>query len=298
MSTLTAYRRAIAPLLGPYYQGSATSGSTTSILEATAAPFKTALDAAAFFEDYFIFRPSASNADKTRIVHLYDPVSGQLTADRVWGTAPSVDETFELHAIVPPYLDGLTDLHFLINEGLKRCPVTVEFTFSTSNATHRRHSLASAASWLTRQRWVRRVGTLPAGQTDRDVYTPHEAQGSTYELGNTVYLAGFSASTTDTVYVTAVKPAYHHCKASAGAFGDQNGLSLETDEAPVPVDWLAQATLLEVWERLGNQIASSDAKQVETELAKAAARYSRLTKQYFKNPPRTFRPHVRFGPAR
>lgn len=302
MATLTQIRQAVAPLIGPFYAGTATSGSSASLLEMTAAPFKTALQADAFFEGYHLFRPGAAlAADKARIVRIYAPSSGQFTPDLAWTNAPyagGVGESIELHAVVPPVGDGITDLHALINEGLKRIPLVVEFTFSTSSATAKRHSLASAASWLTRQRWVRKVGRLPSGQTDRSIYTPAEVSGWMEQDGNTIYLCGFSSATTDTIYVTAVKPAYYHCRVSGGTFGGQSGLSLETDEAPVPLDWIAQATLIEVWERLGRDLEASGAGRVQQELSKAAARYTRLTRQYLQLPGRTFRPYVRFGPTR
>lgn len=302
MPTLLQYRQAVAPLIGPFYTGTATSGSTVSQLEATAAPFKTDLNADAFFEGYIIFRPNAAAAaDKTRICKTFTASTGILQPDHAWTNAPytgGVGETFELHAVLPPVLDGLNDLHFLINEGLKRCPLMVEFTFQTASATAQRHSLATAAAWLTRERWVRKVGYLPSGQTDRTIYTPAELSGWTDVDGNVIYLNGFSLDTTATVYVTAVKPAYYHCRVSGGSFGGQSGLSLETDEAVPPVEWVAQATLLEVWERLGRDVEATNGDRVQKDMAKAAVRFTRLTRLNFRETGRTFRPSFRFGPAR
>src|SRR3990167_10037089 len=89
-TTLTQIRRYVAPRIGSYAQGTATSGSTTAVLEVTAWPFKSSLVQDDLYADHFIFRPDAVTAtDKVRLVSNegYTPSTGLLTPDQTWTVA-------------------------------------------------------------------------------------------------------------------------------------------------------------------------------------------------------------------
>lgn len=299
MATLTTYRRALAPLLGPYYQGTAGT-STTSALVCTGWPFMSTLSQDDLFTDLFVFRPAAAAAaDKARVVASYTPSSGTLTPDGTWTNAPT-GEVFELHGAAPPVGDGTTDLHALLNEALKEIPLAVEFTFTTASNQAQRHSLASAASWLTEDTWVYQVGYLTASESRANVdpFRGRRLRARAHKEGGTVYLEGFSVSTADTVYVLALKPAYSHCKASGGTFGDQSGLSAETDEAVPETEWVVAAARAKVWERLGTVLSPGDAGRARDEYGKAIADFRGLTAKYWQAPERTLRPVVAWGGGR
>lgn len=304
MPTLTAYRQAVAPKLGPFIKGDATGGSSTSQLEATAWPFKSSLAQDDLFADQFIFRPAASAGDRTRVVanNGYVPATGLLTPDQVWGVAPAVGEDFELHGAIPPVADGVNDLHALINEGLKECLVFGEFTFTVGSTLTNRHSLAVAAPWLKSPSWIYQVGFLQSGESRLERNPFHRVRyGEAKRVGGTVYLEGPTFNTTDTVYVLAIKPAYYDCRAAGGTFGEQNGLTLEADEADPETDWVAAATEMHAWGRLSDVLASGNAQRAEQKRAEAAAVFTRKQRNYFKSnePERTFRKQIRaWGPGR
>jgi hypothetical protein len=305
LTTLLNYRRHLAPLLGVYEYGSTTSSSvnnTTTQLESTAASqnngvrFKSSVNSAGLFKDKHLHRYNAAAPnDKDRLIASYTPTSGFFTPDDAWTNAP-ISEAFEIMGL----FSG-TEIEALFNLGLKRCLLVVDFTFTVASATARKHSLATAAPWLSDPRQVYQVGQLVTGQ-DPLVYDPFAAHriGRVTKDGATVYLEGLSFNTTDTVYVKAIKPAYYHCKPTGGAYGDQSALVLETDEAPVDPDWLAWATVLAGKDRIDAAIEGGSAEDTRTareSRAVAAARFTQFTRENFQPPERTFTPRVWLGPT-
>lgn len=304
MATLTAYRQAAAPKLGPFIKGDATGGSTTSVLEATAWPFKSSLAQDDLFSDQFIFRPAGTAADRTRVVanNGYIPATGLLTPDQTWGVAPAAGEDFELHGAIPPVADGVNDLHAIINDALKDILLVVEFTFTVGSTLTTRHALTTAAPWLTEPSWVLAVGNLATGETRNEVDPFRRGRrGEARKNGDVVYIEGFGVNITDTVYVMALKRAYDHCKATAGSFGGQSGLTIETDEAVPELDWVAAATEMHAWDRLSDVLASGNAERAERKRAEAAAVFTRKQRNYLQAhmPAEAFRRPARaWGPAR
>ena len=306
MATLKQVRRFIAPYLGPFGVITSNASSTTTSLAFATSPWKSTIPQDDLLSDLWLFRPDAAlAADKLRRVTSsgYNPSSGTLTPDLAWTNAPANAEEVELYGLIPPYGDGsgTADLHFLINEGLKRCLLVDEFTFSPSSATAQRHSLASAASWLTDPQLVYQVGILGPSdvRADTDPYTWHRVTGRRVKLDQTVYLEGFSAQTTDVVYVKAGKPAYYAVQAAGAGDYTQSGMSLDTDVCIPELRWIAAATLVEAWERLSHLLAAGDQDRAKRERAEAAAWFSRETDINFQEPESTFEVEERllhFGP--
>lgn len=298
MPTLTTYRQRAAQELGEYVAGTATSGSTTSVVECTTWPFRSSLDTNDEYKDQWLLRPAAGTAtDKVRYVKDVDRSTGKLTPDQTYTTAAytgGVGESFELHGVIEP----LTEMTRLINIVLKRIAVEVEFSFAPTNATNTRHTLATAASWLLDPRWVRQVGVLASGES-RDQVDPfrmRRVRGQAVRDGATIYLLCGSIPTSSTIYVKAVRPAYNYCAASAGAYGSQNGLSLETDIAVPNDDWVAAGVLVEAWKKYGHLLDQAAGQKVVRDRAEAAVWFSHLTDQYFAMPELTLRPLYRWGP--
>jgi hypothetical protein len=90
MPTRTVYRAAAARTLGPFHSTTATSGSSTVLIESTATPFKTTILSDERFEDYHVYRPAAVAADDAwRAVSSYDSATGQFTVDRPYTSTPT-----------------------------------------------------------------------------------------------------------------------------------------------------------------------------------------------------------------
>lgn len=298
MATLTAYRRAIAPKLGFYHQGTATSGSSTSALEDTAYPIKTSDDTADLYTGKILFRPAAALAsDKTRFVHTYDPATGVLTPDLAWTNSP-VSEVYEIHHIVPP--DRLTER---INDALRRVMIPSEVSL-TPIALATRHSLTAVASWLTSPLWVLGAGVLGTGavRAESDPYVGSPVRGVAESDGATIYLNTHPASfaVTDTLYVRALRPAYDQCAGVATpTVFTQTGLVLEGDLAIPPLDLVVQGTLVEVWDGFRHVLEREANKQVLQDMAEAAARFSDLHRFYYPPQDTTLQRRVAaFGPRR
>lgn len=305
-ATLTHYRRAVAPRLGPYAQGTAGALSTTTVLECATWPFKSSLAQDDLWADQYLFRPDALAADdRTRVVATATTSTGLFSPDAPWTAAPYAGaggETVEFHGLVPPVVDGVNDLHALINEALKTILLVVEVTV-TPTADAQRHALGGAAPWLTEPAFVYEVGVLAAHE-DREAVDPFRrpVRGSAEVDGGGVYLnhPGRTFRPDDTLWLRVLKPAYFHCRAAGGTFGDQAGLAFETDEAVPQTEWVTAATLVQAWLRLANVLAPADSQRAGTELAKAAAQVSRFQRNYLQAhlPKRTFKPLLNWGPRR
>jgi hypothetical protein len=297
MATLAVYRRSLAPLCGVFEKGTADAGanSLTQLVCTTSldsgASLKDASFPASLFNGKWLYMPGAAADDKSRLIRAdggYDPSNGYLIPGRAWGADPDTltDRTFEITSL----FSG-TDLNTLVNEGLKKCFVVVEFTFSVASTSTTRHNLTTTSAWLTKPQWVYQIGKLSSSQSRTEVnpfdyvYRGKAPQGD----GSAVYLEGVSFSTTDTIYVKAIKPAYYHCRANGGTFGEQTGLSLETDECSVDAEWVAWAAIVAGQKRLAHLERQGQATQ-ESMAARAIAsaeflKYARLN---FTPPRRTF----------
>jgi len=296
MPAFEEYRQQIGKLLGAYHTGLAQvdpSGSTSTLLDANT--LKSTLNIDSLFDDYYLLRPDAANAnDILRIVETYSPVSGTITTDRPYTSAVSTEQ-YELHGIVEPW----TDMQDVVNESLKRIYLEVEFTF-TAVADQTRHSLASAASWLEHAWQVRQVGYLTSSEdrNKNDPFASRIVKGHTEKISNIVYLVhpGRTFSTSDTMYVKAVARAYDYCRASSsGGFGDRQGLAAEAHEAIPDVNWVAYGAIIEVWNRFSHLLSARGASEIMLSQQKAAARFTDLNNSRFQMPARTFRPMISVG---
>jgi hypothetical protein len=296
MPTLTQYRQRAAKELGFFASGTATSGSSVTVLECTTWPFQSSMDVDDEYVDKWLFRPAAAAADKVRYISSTDRSAGLIVPDKAWAAAPynTSGESFEIHGFVEP----LTELLELINLALKRCFVVVEFTFSSSDADYTRHSLATAASWLTQESWVRQVGYLTSTE-DRNEVDPFRRvlRGEVISHGKTMYLQMGARATTDVIYVKALKPAYYHCAATGAAYGTQaTGLALETDIAEPEEEWVAAGVLVEAWKRYGHILEAAANQRLVRERVEAASYFTLKTRQNLRVPRKTFHPVYAWGP--
>ena len=261
-------------------------------------PFRSSLARTQAYQDWFVFRPAAAaTGDKTRFVKLYTPSTGKADVDNTYTNAIANGEAYELHQAVEPY----TDIRQMVNTvlALPDCKVVRELSFVPASNTATRHSLTSAAAWLTDPDWVYQVGSLTTTlpRSDNDPFrTP--IRGRAFKDAGTVYLSGFSRATTETVYVTAVAPAYVLCRASGGAFGDQSGLSAtETDEAIPDESWIAWGVEMLYREQLAKTASAADRALAQQELLRAVSNWRASCQANISDPVRTFLPLRTWGPS-
>lgn len=296
MPTLSQYRAAVAPEMGPYQTGTATSGSTTSQLEDINYPIRSSIAQDDLWVDKFLYRPAAVAFDKNRVVKSYTPGTGLLFPDGPYSVAPANGEAYEILGT----FDAPT-LHGLINEGLKMCWLVTEIC-ATPVALKTRHDLATVAPWLRDPMDVFQAGYL-GGSEDRNATDPYARviRGEVMRDGNTLYFDHHprSFNTTDTIYLRVLKRAYDHCRPTGGTFGTQAGLTLETDEAVAATDWVAAATLVVAWRRFAKIIDTADNNRLIRDRIEAAAWFTDLTKTHYLTtlPQRTLRRVNHFGPV-
>jgi hypothetical protein len=289
----------LAAELGEDFSSTATSGSSTAQLEDTAWPVKSTLDEDDQYAGQWLWRPNAVvNSDKVRIVKSNVASTGIITPDHTWTNSPA-NEVYHLLTGLPPVDGSSIDMRSLINEGLKRTIWPVEVT-ATPTVQNTRRSLADLGTWLRSETWILRVGLLHTGET-RNQVDPYMrvVRGRVIRDGDTLYLDTYPQTfpASDTLYIEVLKPGYYHCRPSAGTFGSQAGLSLDTDECPIPEDWATAAALVVGWRRLRQRFARNP--DLIRNRVEAAAWFSHLSRQYLNPLPRTFRTVPdHFGPYR
>lgn len=301
MPTLSAYRTQIVGINGNFFTSTVTAGTTNSLID-TAYLLSNTMSLGAY-DDWYIFRPFTTLAtDKMRLLSSYDPMTGTLVPDAIWVNPPTLGEVYELHGFVAPFAPNVLKqgMTYLINEALKRCFVTLETTL-TPTALATRHQITTAAPWVDAEWKVRQVGVLSSGQ-DRTQINPYQSYPIrgyvTNEGRGTFYInhPGYSFNTTDTIYLWTVASGYSQCSQASFPSGTQSGLSADTDSSVCPIEWVAEATLVEAYRRVGNSIDHASAQRIQQDRAEAAANFTKLTRQNFQMPQLIFQPLVPMGP--
>lgn len=297
-TALRDLRRATLPLLGVFLVRTASAGSSVSSLVDGQAPIKSSNEQAELFSGKWLFRPNAPNAeDRVRVVQEggYDPTNGVLQPDMDWGGAPANGETYEIVGGVEP------DEEFgsIVNAALRRCYTVAEVGLAaTAGAT--RHGLNTAAPWLQAAQHVRQFGWLGPDDT-RNAHDPYD-QWVTWEAWDdegTVYVEHGPTrfNNGETIYVRVLKPAYYSCRHAAGVFGSVEGLTLDTDEAPVALDYLLSAVMVEYWDRYVGQLPDSDPQvgQARQRRGEWALTFSQMPRKYLRTPPQKQRRQLLVG---
>lgn len=299
MPTLSSYYALLAPELGEDFQSTAVTGSSTSQLTDTAWPIQTSLSADDAHAGEVLWRPAAVvAADRVRYVLSNVAATGVLTPDHVWANAPANGEVYHLLGGLAPVDGSGLDMRSLINEGLKRTYVPVE-VIGTPTLQDTRHDLGTIAPWMLSETWVLRVGLLHTGE-DRNKVDPYWriVEGRIIRNGASFLLDTYPQqfNPTDTLYLEILKRGYDHCRATAGVWGSQAGLVLDSDESPVPSDWATASALVIAWRRLRRRLARNP--DLPRDRLEAAAWMTQLARNYTNHLQRTFKPPLsRFGPS-
>lgn len=338
MPSLAEYRRNLAVESGPYvgpesYNVRATSGTTVSKLVCSNYPIESGIAQNDLLLDRPLYRPTASlEQDRNRYVMTYDPPTGTITPDLVWAIAPltTVGATtygelegftyFDFEDMLLTYenmegtgISGIGErfevlgpwdaptMHQLINDGLKQCWLVVD-VLCTAQEGVTRHDLRNVTPWLQDPNHVRQVGVLPVGIDPwvqdpfaNIVYGEVERDGGSFifNSGSRTFNAG------DQIWLRCYKRAFDHCRVAGGTYGDQSGLFLETDEAPIERDWLVSAALTVGWRRFGHILEPMANQRLIRDQAAAVTWFSDRTHQHFQavQPQLTLRCARRFGPV-
>ena len=286
-SSLREIRRAISPRIGFYLARAATSGSVSSLTD-TRYPIKSSNLQEDLFSGKWILRPDAGVNDKVRIVseNGYNPTAGIIQPDLDWDAPPTNGEVYEIHGAMDPW----TEMNEVINAALQRCYVVSEIPLdSTVGAT--RHGLNTAAPWLQIASHVRQVGYLHLGE-NRNQIDPYrrKVHAEVIDDEGQIYVTHWphTFDNGQILFVKAIKPAYFACRFNdLGTFGELEGLSADAHEAPIALEWIVAACLLEYWDRYAAQLPEDDkqAKAADARLLRAAATFDTLTAKYFQLPP-------------
>jgi len=340
MPTLQEYRSTFAQEAGPFigpesYEVRAMGGSDLTKLVCTIYPIQSGIPQQDTLIDRPLYRPNATQqTDRNRYVMSYDPSTGTITPDIEWAVAPYSDvagttygflEAFTYHdmeqyeyvdlegsgingigerfEILGPF-DAPTTTR-LLNEGLRHCWLVVEVACIPTIETTR-HDLSVAAPWLIDAGDVLQVGLLANGE-DRNLQDPFERRiyGRVERDGGTFYLqtGSMTFSTGDLIFLRCLKRGYDHCRGAGGNFGDQQGLLLETDEAPIERGWAAAAALVAGWRQFGHLLEPAANQRLIRDQASAVAAFNDLVREHLVADmpqkklyrPRTFGPAVRMA---
>ena len=325
------------PYVGPEsYVVKATGGSDVNKLVCDVYPIQSGIAQADLYTDRPLYRPNAAQStDKHRYVMSYDPPTGTLVPDQPWTLtpiSPASNRTYEglevfpymdLEAFTYECLDGtgvscpnngtigerfeilgpwdVPTMHQLINDGLKQCWLVVDVVCTTVEGVTR-HDLRDVAPWLQDANHVRQAGWLAPGVNpwEQDpfetiVYGTVERDGGTFIFNTGTRTFGEG----EQLWLRCYKRAYDHCRAAGGTFGDQVGLTEETDEAPIDRDWATSSALLVGWRRFAHLLETGANQRLIRDQASAAVWFSDRTHQHFSAvaPQLLFRKARRFGPV-
>jgi len=323
------------PYVGPEsYSVRATGGTTISVLHCDVYPIQSGIAQNDLYVDRPLYRPYAGQpTDKHRVVQSYDPPNGALTPDLPWTVSPlsppggtyysaleahtyadmehfsyeCLDGTGvdcpgggigELFEILGPW-DAPT-MHKLINDGLKQCWLVVDVVCTAIEGVSR-HDLREVCPWLQDPNHVRQAGVLSSG-IDPWTVDPFAAivYGQVERDGGTMIFNtnGRTFAEGDQIWLRCYKRAYDHCRAAGGTFGDQQGLVLEDDEAPITRTWATASALLIGWRRFGHILEVAANQRLIRDQAAAAVWFNDETHQHFTAvaPQLLFRKARFFGP--
>lgn len=326
------------PYVGPEsYDVKATSGTTEDKLVCDVYPIQSGFAQNDLYLERPLYRPNAQQStDRHRYVMSYDPPTGALTPDLPWTISPISPGSNRTYGSLEafPYMDleavgsyecldgtgvscpgggtigerfeilgpwDVPTMHQLINDGLKQCWLVVDVV-CTAEAMVTRHDLRLVAPWLQDPNHVRQAGVLPAGidpwlqdPYTATVYGTVESDGGTFifNTGSRTFNAG------DQIWLRCYKRAFDHCRAAGGTFGDQAGLLLEDDEAPIERDWATSSALLIGWRRFGHILEIATNQRLIRDQAAAAVWFNDRTHQHFSAvaPQLLFRRARTFGPS-
>jgi hypothetical protein len=139
------------------------------------------------------------------------------------------------------------------------------------------------APWLVDTGNVLQVGLLANGE-DRNLQDPftRRVRGQVERDGGNFYLNTDPQTFNDgdLIYLRCLKRAYDHCRAAGGTFGDQQGLSLETDEAPITSGWAASAALVAGWRQFGHLLEPAANQRLIRDQASAVAAFNDLVREH------------------
>ena len=174
MPAWTAYRQQWAKDMRAYQAGTATSGSTSTLVCATWPFLETRIGNDDFYGGGFLLRPAAVAAGdyvrrvppNTSLATGYAPTTGTFIPDTNWTNSPGT-EAFEWHGHgFDPYTTGLE----LVNQALKRIPLVVTFVLTPSGASYS-HDLTANQAWLTRTSDVYQVSSLGENSSQQQTIT-------------------------------------------------------------------------------------------------------------------------------
>jgi hypothetical protein len=337
MPTLADYRSTFSVEAGPFigpdsYEVRAMGGSDLSNLFCHAYPIESGIPQQDQLIDRPLYRPQAVQAsDKHRYIKGYTPSSGLIQPDLDWALPPIAPtggtlyqdleaftygemETLEYEDLEDTGLAGFGErfevlgpfdvptTHRLINDGLKQCWLVVEVS-CIPTPLKSRHNLSVVCPWLQDPNDVLQVGLIKS-YDDRDLTDPFEnvVRGMVERDGGDLYLNTGTTSFVDddVLWLRVLKRAYDHCRASGGVYGEQAGLQLETDEAPVERDWAASSALVIAWRRFAHLLEVQANQRLIRDQAAAAAWFTDRCREHFTAPlpQRTLRRRRYFGPPR
>ena len=334
--SLQDYRSYFSQEAGPYigpqsYEVRATGGSSTTQLVCDAYPIMSGIPVQDTLIDRPLYRPNATQqSDRNRYIMAYDPQTGTITPDLPWSVAPFSDaggstygflEAFtyadleqseyedlegsgvngigERFEVLGPFDQPTTTR--LINEGLRHCWVIVEVACIPSILTSR-HDLTLVAPWLIDPGNLLQVGLQAMGE-DRNLRDPFERRifGQVERDGGTFYLNTMSQTfnTGDTLWLRLLKRSYDHCRAAGGVYGEQQGLSLDTDEAVPTAGWGAAAALVAAWRQFGHLLEPAANQRLIRDQQSAVASFNDLVREHLvaDMPQKKLYRRRSFGPA-
>jgi len=218
--------------------------------------------------------------DRQRLVASYDSLSGRVVVDRPWSAVPVPGEMVEFH-----HLDPSMELRVSVRAGLRRCFFEDRFSFGSSLVFEA--DLTSVLPWLIDPSSIGRVEvSFPSGGLGS---IPREIPFRVFGQGGHVCIRLGSGSSG--VLVTVYHPHFSWVNGADALDGPLD----DDDELDVDLDYAVSAAHIEAWHNFPAKLMSAGAGGLQATQAMAALEFTRQSRIWFPQQPRSVQFSEAFG---
>lgn len=286
MSTLQLQEieRALAPLVGPFYDVDAAAGSTTSTVKIT--DFQSTVDVGGL-ENLYILRRGYKRdgtavspfdtGDRVRRIKQVTLNTGEFQADRAWTNAPVAGERIELHHLHPDW-----QLRRIVQNALFRCYRVEEVRVTLSGVAVDR-DLTALVPWITEPEQVYDVHW----NYQNSIYAPIQAPyWETFVKDGNVWLRMRPDPYPNLLIITARRPIATWVDTGSGFANSTTGPTADTHRVIAPLDYVLARALVEAWRLARPAMVAASAEGFAPDEKQAALRLTAAIRQYFRPPRR------------
>lgn len=279
--TLAEIEREVARRVGPFRQLVAASGDVDEVI--LTGLISTVENTE--WQDLYLLRRGVKvdgsavagfdDDDRVRLIKLQTALTGALTPDRNWATAPIADEVVELH-----HLDPEHELRPAVLSGLRRC-FFLDRAELTLTAAAVERNLTTLAAWIAPGTPVYAVEYQSTGS----LYPPVPVKAWEVLIkADGLYLQTRYDPYPDTLFVTARRSHFTYVNADADDSTMATGPTEDDDELEVDLPYAVAAGHIEAWRLYRGRLIAAAREGTQATQQEAAEDFTRQARDHFIPP--------------